>query len=501
MNYYNYGTSGFRFDESIMINIAEKIGIGIGTLLLSMIISEHKTAIEHNTKTNKFIGIMITASHNQYDDNGVKIIDKNGYMISSDQELLLEQIVNSDQSDISITSLVNYQPYVYIAHDTRRSCEEIKTKIIHGIQKIIPDVKIIDLNMMTTPELHITISESKYSSDDNYYQNKIKHLIKKYNLADKLNNYILDCANGVGATTMNKIMSINLINTNTSDHSQLNNNAGSDYVMNNRDKFHKYVIKNSKYMSQLHGALDGDADRLIFYKFTDDNFYIMNGDYISLLVLKYTCKIISGLKNKISIGVIHTGYSNGGFMEHVDRISESLKDMNITITRQCVKTGVKNLISAAIKYDIGIYFESNGHGSVYVNESVNHIHELVPLRELFNQVIGDGIMNFFGVIYILDQLNMNTMEFCNLFTPRISREIKVHVNNKNIYVTSENQTELLEPIEIKDKIDKIIMNNQGLRAFVRPSGTEDILRLYVENNNSGDLDLDLIVKDFFDILY
>lgn len=34
----------------------------------------------------------------------------------------------------------------------------------------------------------------------------------------------------------------------------------------------------------------------------------------------------------------------------------------------CVKTGVKHLHHAALSYDIGVYFEANGHGTVIYSQ-------------------------------------------------------------------------------------------------------------------------------------
>lgn len=36
----------------------------------------------------------------------------------------------------------------------------------------------------------------------------------------------------------------------------------------------------------------------------------------------------------------------------------------------CVKTGVKYLHSKACEYDIGIYFEANGHGTVVFSDKL-----------------------------------------------------------------------------------------------------------------------------------
>ena len=46
------------------------------------------------TKINHFdLGIMITASHNPYHDNGIKIFDSNGEKLSDKNELLIEKSI------------------------------------------------------------------------------------------------------------------------------------------------------------------------------------------------------------------------------------------------------------------------------------------------------------------------------------------------------------------------------------------------------------------------
>ena len=48
--------------------------------------------IAHVTRTGPFAaGVMISASHNPYHDNGIKIIDHSGFKLPDEQEQLLEQ--------------------------------------------------------------------------------------------------------------------------------------------------------------------------------------------------------------------------------------------------------------------------------------------------------------------------------------------------------------------------------------------------------------------------
>src|SRR5258706_4210250 len=42
------------------------------------------------------LGVMISASHNPYDDNGIKLFGPDGYKLSDDVELEIERLIDSD---------------------------------------------------------------------------------------------------------------------------------------------------------------------------------------------------------------------------------------------------------------------------------------------------------------------------------------------------------------------------------------------------------------------
>lgn len=52
--------------------------------------------------TKRAIGLMITASHNPEEDNGVKLIDPMGEMLESSWEKIATNIVNSDSTTVEI---------------------------------------------------------------------------------------------------------------------------------------------------------------------------------------------------------------------------------------------------------------------------------------------------------------------------------------------------------------------------------------------------------------
>lgn len=113
-------------------------------------------------------------------------------------------------------------------------------------------------------------------------------------------------------------------------------------------------------------------------------------------------------------------------------------------------------------------------------------------------VVHTGYSN--GVVYILQKSQVSIMQFSNLYRERDSLLLKINVKDKNVYKTTYDQTILLEPIEIANGIDDIMKLCEGCRSFVRPSGTEEIVRLYVENNNKNDVNLETLAFDIRSIL-
>ena len=55
------------------------------------------------------------------------------------------------------------------------------------------------------------------------------------------------------------------------------------------------------------------------------------------------------------------------------------------VTTVCAKTGVKHVHHAAQQFDIGIYFEANGHGTVLFSDNARRAIEGVTLY-----VVGAG---------------------------------------------------------------------------------------------------------------
>ena len=64
----------------------------------------------------------------------------------------------------------------------------------------------------------------------------------------------------------------------------------------------------------------------------------------------------------MQVGIVQTAYANGA--------STAFMRDELGIEVAITPTGVKHLHEEAVKFDIGIYFEANGHGTVLFSPSL-----------------------------------------------------------------------------------------------------------------------------------
>lgn len=165
----------------------------------------------------------------------------------------------------------------------------------------------------------------------------------------------------------------------------------------------------------------------------------------------------------------------------------------------CTPTGVKHLHHAAESFDIGVYFEANGHGTVLFSdkaissfknssESSSAAKSLLSLSELINQTVGDALSDMLLVEVILRHREWTATEWDSAYEDLPNKLLKVNVRDRTIFKTQDAERKLISPEGLQVKIDELVNKYQDGRSFVRPSGTEDCVRVYAEAKNKGEME-------------
>ncbi|KOB67808.1 putative phosphoacetylglucosamine mutase, partial [Operophtera brumata] len=210
-------------------------------------------------------------------------------------------------------------------------------------------------------------------------------------------------------------------------------------------------------------SLDGDGDRIVYYYLDDkERMHLLDGDRIATLLASYITELLRSCEaSDLTLGLVQTAYANGASTNY---ISEELK-----IPVSCVKTGVKHLHHAALSYDVGVYFEANGHGTV-----------LLDFIDMTNETVGDAISDLFMVETVLCARGHNVREWMSAYTDLPCRQLKVTVKDRNAISTTDAERQCTEPEGLQNRINELVSGYKDGRSFVRPSGTEDVVRVYAE---------------------
>ncbi|KAJ1657928.1 hypothetical protein IWQ61_002747 [Dispira simplex] len=501
---FAYGTAGFRTK---------------GDLLESVILRAAMLAVLRSKKVEgRTIGVMITASHNPAADNGVKLVDPRGEMLDGQWEPLATQLANAATEDELVQVLkhiivqkgidMGKPANVILARDTRPTGPALVKAARDGLDALGDTVTYRDYGVLTTPQLHYLVrcinTHGSYGepSEEGYYAKLAKAYQTLVKGHQRLSPLRVDCANGVGAPKLRELakhigeeyLQVDIVNSDIESPSALNYRCGADFVKT-QQTFPAGIEGDSQ---ERYAALDGDADRIVYFyqdKETQE-FRLLDGDKISGLAAMFIKDLActAGLTD-IVVGVVQTAYANGSSTSYLKEV------LQVPVT--CAKTGVKHLHHEAEKFDIGVYFEANGHGTVLFNhpatQAINKaqarspaqaeaLEQLKALVDLINQTVGDAFSDMLLVEVILTHRQWSPTQWDHAYTDLPNRLVKVVVEDRTIFKTTNADTILVEPARLQDRINDLVAKYRCGRSFVRPSGTEDVVRVYAEAANRHECD-------------
>jgi len=374
-----------------MLEAALQAGIISSGLNVRLVGPMPTPAISYLVSTFKSqAGIVISASHNSYEDNGIKFFDDKGQKISDELELLIEQ------------------------------------KISEPIKVVEPE------NLGKAARL--SDASGRYIE---YCKNSLSKEISLKNL-----KIVIDTANGAAydvAPSVFRELGAEVVTISDNPNGlNINKNCGSTDL----NVLKKSVLDNT---ANFGIAFDGDGDRLII---VDSEAKALDGDDILFLLAKFKFEnqIILGSK-----GVVGTEMTNKG-LENV------FSEMGIELVRSQV--GDKYVLEKLIELGWQLGGEQSGH--------------IICME---NVATGDAIIaaiKFFEA-YLTFGKPLNEILFSFKKYPQILTNIEV-VNAENILSNKKFKTACKESQDEVSEFDG--------KVLVRKSGTESLLRIMVESNDS-----------------
>ena len=344
-------------------------------------------------------GIMITASHNPPQYNGIKPAAKDGVEISREDELIIEDIFLKKN---------------WIKNPSKWGITQTEDKAI--------DV----------------------------YVNGIISQIDSQKIKSKNLKVVLDLGNGVQAVTAPvfcKLLGCEtfLINEKIDG---LFPGRGSEPTPQNLSELSKTVLQNN---ADLGIAFDGDGDRSIF---CDNNGEILTGDKSALVLTKFILQ-----KNPNSLVV--TCLNSGSNIELV------ANEFNSQVIR--TKVGSVEVSRKMVPTNALIGFEENG-GFMFGKH---------------NQV-RDGCMTLALMLELLATSEKTLSEETSSLPPSFTTKDKVTCSQEDSKKLIQSLKEEFPNSDTTDGI-KIVTNSKNW-VMIRPSGTEPIIRIYVEAESQQKLD-------------
>ena len=342
------------------------------------------------------LGVMISASHNPYQDNGIKLFGPDGFKLSDAIESEIEQMIDLD-SDDGLSAPDKLGRTLRLEDAAGRYIEHTKT---------------------TFPR-HLRLDGLKI---------------------------VVDCANGAAYRVAPKVfweLGAEVVKVGVApDGFNINRECGSLYP----ERMRELVLAHNAHLGL---ALDGDADRVLF---CDEHGDMIDGDQVLALIAGH-CKSRQELTGDT---VVATVMSNLGLERY-------LSSRGISLLR--TKVGDRYVVEQMRAGGFNVGGEQSGH---------------IILGH--HATTGDGIIAALQVLAALVESGKPASQALHCFdpVPQLLRNVRL--------AQTASADAVLAKAPVRDAIADVErrLNGRG-RLVIRKSGTEPLIRIMAEGDDSGEV--------------
>lgn len=339
--------------------------------------------------------IDVTASHNPYTDNGIKIFEygeTGGSKLSENGRARIEQML-ADDSPLEI------------------KINEAETEITNEEQR-----------------------------GRGYYTKHLEEYVKGAMLAGL--KVVLDCANGatgmIGKTVFERLgAEVEVINDNMEFGQKINDGVGSTHIEGLIEKVREGRFK-------LGAAFDGDGDRCML---VDEHGEVVDGDQVLAILAEYW-----ELSGVVATVMTNQGLLNWGKERRVEVVTADVGDQNVAA--EMLARGIK------------LGGEQSGH-------------VILP-----GEAMGDGMLTALMVAKVMSETSKPLSELARTMKklPQVTRNLPATKEEKSKLKTLPRVQEILA-----EYAERLAETNG--RVLVRPSGTEDLVRVTMWGESQEKIEL------------
>ncbi len=381
--------SGYMLENALVAGICS---MGVDVLLVGPLPTPGIAFITTSMRADA--GIVISASHNLFQDNGIKIFSGDGFKLPDQLEDRIEDLITSDR-------IATLRPTAQEVGKAFRIDDAVGRYVV-------------------------------------YLKNSFP---KEYTLEGM--KIVLDCANGAAYRVAPavfeelgaKVMALGV----DPDGENINSQCGSLHP--------QLAIRTLKEESADIGiSLDGDADRVIF---SDEKGNVVDGDQIMAFCAR-DLRHANRLKKNT---VVATVMSNLG----LDLV---LKGLGVKVVR--TQVGDRYVVEEMAKNGYNFGGEQSGH-----------------LIFLDYNTTGDGVLSALQVLSVMKREGKKLSELASILTPFPQVLLNVTVAHRK------DPLQVPEIVSLIKKVQKKL-GEKG-RVLVRPSGTENLIRVMVEGEKADEI--------------